>query len=72
MVLTTDDGLSFKPKASMGAVCSSASQHEVITIDNLLLRADEALYQSKEAGGDQFTLIESEAPEKWLQISEVF
>jgi len=60
MVLTTDDGVSFEPKASMGAVCFSASQHEEMKIEDLLIRADEALYQSKESGGDQFTLIECE------------
>jgi len=60
VVITTDDGLSFEPKASIGAVCYSALQHEDITIKDLLVYADEALYKSKESGGDQITFSDCE------------
>jgi len=63
VVIPTEDGASFEPKASMGAVCFSAPGQEAVTIKDLLIRADEALYRSKEAGGDQVTLIECEKEE---------
>jgi len=60
VVIPTEDGASFEPKASIGAVCFSAPGHEALTIKDLLMRADEALYRSKASGGDQVTLIECE------------
>ncbi|MCB2209628.1 GGDEF domain-containing protein [bacterium] len=57
LTLTEEKGFEFEPRASIGAVCFSAPKHQEITIDDLLIKADQALYQSKRAGGNQITLF---------------
>lgn len=56
--ITIEDGHMIEPRASIGAVCFSALQHGDIQMDDLLIKADQALYQSKRSGGNQITLLD--------------
>jgi diguanylate cyclase (GGDEF)-like protein len=51
-----DESLAVKPKASIGAVFLKKEQTPDIELDELIKRADKALYEVKKDGGDGYTL----------------